>query len=247
MGAVDLSDVQDGILPCFALMLAVRRLGVLGLANVRADVVALVRCLLVRPVSAVVVRGVIAGVPPLAAAIHHCTQVRKRILDLIDGLLELLNGALHSGLAIHTDLDGGTANANAVVVVNHHGSSVDVLGREASCDAEVVDRRRHGTLNHVAHILPRIFSIELLVPVVATDGVGVRAGRALVDVNATAVGVGALSLRAPGVQALREQPAEGLRCVVRLDLQGLGDRSLAVRLSCHNESRNTGHSHPISH
>ena len=131
--------------------------------------------------------------------------------------------------------------------MNHHGSSVDVLGREASCDAEVVDRRRHGTLNHVAHILPRIFSIELLVPVVATDGVGVRAGRALVDVNATAVGVGALSLRAPGVQALREQPAEGLRCVVRLDLQGLGDRSLAVRPSCRNEPRNTGHSHAISH
>ena len=38
------------------------------------------------------------------------------------------------------------------------------------------------------------------------------------DVNSTAVGGSALRLIAPRVQAVREQPAELLRGVVRLDL-----------------------------
>ena len=218
MDAIDLDDVEDGVLPLLALRLAVGRLWVLSATNVAADVAALVLPVVpvVRAISAV---GVVAGVAPFAmAAVHHCAQVRQSILDLIHGILQLLNSPLHSAPAVHTDLDGGATNSNAVVVVDHHGTAVDLLGREACFDAQVVHLRRHGALDHVANVHPGVFRIEVLVPEVATNSISIGAGHALVDVNSTAVGCSACGLIAPGVEALREQPTERLRLIIRFHL-----------------------------
>ena len=153
--------------------------------------------------------------------------VRRRGTDVWAQVEDVQVITVHGLWLLFWHLDDGATNPNTVVVVDHHGPAVDVLGIVARCDAQVVHRRRHGALNHVADVHPGVFGVEVRVPVMATDGGSIRAGRALVDVDTTAVGRRACSLVAPGVEALSEQPAERLRSIIRLDLSSSNDLQLA--------------------
>ena len=154
--------------------------------------------------------------------------VRRRGTDVWAQVEDVQVITVHGLWLLLWHLDDGATNPNAVVVVDHHGPAVDVLGIVACCDAQVVHRRRHGALNHIADVHPGVFRVEVRVPVMATDGGSIRAGRALVDVDTTAVGRSACGLIASGVEALSEQPAERLRSIIRLDLSSSNVLQLAL-------------------
>ena len=195
-------DVQDRILPRFALCLAVFWLGVLRGANVGTNVVALVRSILALAI--VAVRGVVVEtLAAVVAAVHQRPQALKSILDVINGHLQLVNCALDGCFAVNANLDGGAADADAIEVMNHHSPTVDILGAQPGRDAEVVHSRWQSALDRVADILPRVLRDEVHVPEMAADGAGVIAARALVDVDTAAVRSSA-GTAAGRVQALCE-------------------------------------------
>ena len=220
LGAENLSDGDDGILPCLAHMLATCRLRVLRRANVTANVVALVGR---RVRFFLVIGGVVAGVRVALAGVvggfggHHAFKVGERILDLVHCLFQLVDGTLHGGFGVDADLDGGASDADPVIVVHDDSAAVDLRCAEPGRHLEVVHLRWQGAFDHVAHLRPRVLWDCLLVPVRVADGVGVRTAHAIVDLDTAAV-VRRASLSASRVQALREEPAERLRHVVRLDL-----------------------------
>ena len=223
LGAEDLSDGDDGILPCLAHMLATCRLRVLRRANVTANVVALVGLLLFRMRGGVVGVVAAAGVRVALAGVvggfggHHAFKVGEGILDLVHCLFQLLDGTLHGSFGVDANFDGGAADADPVIVVHDHGAAVDLRCAEPGRHLEVVHLRWQGALDHITHILPRVFRVLVHVPEVATNGISTCTTRALVDVDTAAV-VGRARIAAPRVQALREEPTKRLRLVVRLDL-----------------------------
>ena len=145
---------------------------------------------------------------------HSLRLVRRRGTDVGAQVEDVQVITVHRRWLLLWQIDDGATNANTVVVVDHHSPAVDVVGIVARCDAQVVHCRRHGALDHVANVHPGIFRIEVLVPVVPTDGGGIRAGRALVDVDTAAVGCRACRRRAAGVKALSEQPAQRLLSIL---------------------------------